>query len=392
MSREGTTNRGNQAEVILSAAIIAKFIDRPAKDNKTPWVVTDREIKDVMSKMVKNAKLIPGTGKNVDKIVGSVKLSRKDIELSKKRNKSIKNYREIATIVDKIDFHASIPKPDFQYLQKKTNWPTVQDLFASSLLYVNNHTQLNAQAKRMAVNARVDNFVVAAAGTEDQTGTKIDIKMTLNGKLTRTQISLKVKGGDQFAQVGGVGFEKQAILWKDKLGLDVRPLEVKYDRMMKKFDYGASYDSNVDKRIEKQKDIVKRATDVVFDEAAKLMNRKLKNKTYIKKIIKFIKEGVAGNEADIIELVKLEGSKYKRIKFDEKFDEAMESLDLVAKTRPTGDPLLYIDDANTDSPLIQIRMKVARESSVVKGKKIYRVYPRTIIEAPSKSIMYTLIE
>ena len=79
-SREGTTNRGNQAEVILSAALIAKFIDRPARNNKTPWVVTDKETKDVLSKMVKNARIIKGQGsKKVDKMSGTVRLTRAEV-------------------------------------------------------------------------------------------------------------------------------------------------------------------------------------------------------------------------------------------------------------------------------------------------------------------------
>ena len=398
-SREGTTNRGNQAEVILSAALIAKFIDRPARNNKTPWVVTDKETKDVLSKMVKNARIIKGQGsKKVDKMSGTVRLTRAEVVKSSTRAKKSFisdgiSYREVPTIVDIIRYEASIPFPDFEYLTKKTNWPSVQDLFDSSVSYVNSHTAINRLAKRIAVNTRVDDFLVQAAGTEDQTGTKVDIKMMLNGRRTRTQISLKVKGGDQFAQVSGPGFDKQLILWKDALGLNIANIEAEYDRMMRQFNYGISYDSRLDKRVETQKAIVKKATKAVFIEAADLMNAKFrqKNKTYYKKIIEFIKEGAAGQESEFIEVVKLERGKFKRIIFNDQFDDAIDALKLVASVRPHGDPLLYIDDEISGDPLIQIRMKVATESSAARGKKTYRVYPRTIIEAPTKSIMYNLM-
>ena len=383
-----SANRGDVAEVILAASVSAKFYDRPAKDNKTPWIVTQDEVESMVKKILKNGRIV-SQRQDIVKVDSKVKGK---ITLPKGVY-----YKEVPTIIDEIKFSASVPAPAWNWLKDNTNnnWKDVHDLFASSILYVNNHKLLADTAKKIAVNAKVDEFLVAAAGTEDQTGTKVDIKMTLNNKRISTQISLKVKGGDQFAQVSGPGFEKQLILWKDGLGLNINKIKSEYDRTMKKFDYGSSYSSREDDRVEVQKEVVKKATKAVFEEAATLMNSKFKQKNvranYYKKIITFIKEGAAGQETEFIELVKLEGCKYKRVIFNNEFDNAINELNLVAKVRPHGDPLLYIDDETSGNPLIQIRMKVATESSKVKGQKVYRVYPRTIIEAPTKSIMYSLL-
>ena len=53
---------------------------------------------------------------------------------------------------------------------------------------------------------------------------KLILKFEVDGKTTKNQISLKVEGGDQFAQVAGVGWEKQVEIW-GKLGLDVSKKE-----------------------------------------------------------------------------------------------------------------------------------------------------------------------
>ena len=52
--------------------------------------------------------------------------------------------------------------------------------------------------------------------------------------------------------------------------------------------------------------------------------------------------------------------------------------------------MVYINDRTTGLPLIQIRLKVEAAGTKQAGKKVYRVYPRNYIEAPTNSIMYAI--
>ena len=384
-----SANRGDIAEVILAAAVSAKFYDRPANDNKTPWVVTYNEVLFMVKKILK-------TGRIVSKRHDLVKVdSRVKGKITLPKGVY---YKEIPTIIDDIKFSASVPIKAWTWLKDhKNNFKEIDDLFQSSIKYVNNHKLLADTATKIAVNAKVDEFVVAASGTEDQKGTKVDIKMTLNGKRTSTQISLKVKGGNQFAQISGIGFDKLKALWEDGLGLNITTIKRKYDNEMKNFVRKNTYDSRLDKRLEAQKDIIKEATRLVYESAEKQLNKKFKNaeenEKFMETLIEFISKGVAGDEADYLELVKLEASDYKRITIDQDFKNHIIGLKLKAILRPRPtDPKITIKDTISGDPLIEIRMRAeGAPAGTVDGQRRFKVYPRNIIEAPSKSIMYSLL-
>ena len=388
-SKKISVNRGDIAEVILAAAVSAKFYDRPAHDNKTPWLVTHDEVLSMVKKILK-------TGRIVSKRHDIVKVNAR----VKDRITLPKGvyYKEVPTIIDDIKFSASIPIKPWNWLKEhKNNLEKIVDLFESSIKYVNNHKLLSDTAKKMAVNGKVDEFVVAASGTEDQKGTKVDIKMILNGKRTRTQISLKVKGGDQFAQISGIGFDKLKALWEDGLGLNITTIKKKYEKEMENFVRKDTYDSRLNKRLNAQKDIVKEATRLVYESAEKQLNQKFKNtkenKKFMETLIEFISKGVAGDEADYLELVKLEGSHYKRITINQAFKDHVKDLKLKAILRPRPtDPKITIKDTISGDPLIEIRMRAeGAPAGRVDGQRRFKVYPRNIIEAPSKSIMYSLL-
>ena len=57
-SKKINVNRGDIAEVILAAAVSAKFYDRPAHDNKTPWLVTHDEVLSMVKKILKTGRIV----------------------------------------------------------------------------------------------------------------------------------------------------------------------------------------------------------------------------------------------------------------------------------------------------------------------------------------------
>jgi hypothetical protein len=398
MAERKTYNRGDIAEVILSAAITAKFLDRPAKGNGTPWVVTDKECKDIVRAVLKNGRI---TRKKNDLYKASADVTRK----ARKDGKPI-NYKKIPTIIDTIHYVAQIPMPSWEYMQhnKKNEWSAVQDLFDSAVFFVNRHAALNRVAKRIAFNGIVDEVKVAAQGTEDQKGTKVDIAILLNGKRTKFQLSVKVEGGEQFAQVSGPEFSKLKKVFKEGLGVSLSShMEKKFDKELesKGFNSERGYDSRKSKHLDEMKGIVKEATRAVYRQAVIQLNRKLKTdkEATMKTIIDFIAEGAAGpeflpngepGERAYIEIAKLARSQAKSARFEQDFYDAIYALDLVAELGPSSnDPRVRIKDKITGDPLVDVRYKTEAVSRKLKGKKTtYHIYPRNLIEAPKDSIMF----
>jgi len=354
----GKYNKGDVAEAILGAAVVAKFVVRPTTD------VSKKDIEDVLNKMLSSN---PVTIPTPDYV------------------KSVKQ----ANITDNIKFKVGIPKPAMDFISDSSNWSEISGIFNSCISYVNKDRRLNLQSIQFSKNKKSNEIFINSDGTGDQKGTKADIKLTFDGKKSRNQISLKVKGGDQFAQVSGIPFEKQEKLWKDGLGLDVSSLKSAYEDELKQFDPTIVFTDRKDKILTAQKNIVKNAAKAVYVKAADLMNDKFgsKDAEFMKKLISFIRSGAAGSEYKEIELVKLEKDDFKKVRFDKKFDNFITGLDLVA-TVGSGDPLIEIKDSKSNSPLIQIRFKVEAASKKTKGDKTFVVYPRNYVEAKSNSLLY----
>jgi hypothetical protein len=377
--------------------------------------VTDEEVKDVLSGMFKNTKKSKS-----GQLVGTLTRSRRDIVLTTSKSKkafaglSGKYWKEVEPVViDNIHFKASIPIPDMEWLKKNINDKDIQDIYDGSIKYINSHSKLNKLAEKLAINAKVDNFFVGSVGTEDQKGTKIDIKLELqesggSKEKIATQISLKTSGGDQFDQVAGISFDKQMKMWETNFKLEIKDLKKEWDNVMIPFYENVpvgGYSSRLDVRIKPQMNILKTAVRSVYSKAVVLMNkefemdknRKVGNK-YIEKLINYIAIGATGDERDYVELVKLtkatkklKGS-YKRVIFDKEYEERISSLKLNATIDMTKDPRVVITDITSGKQLIQIRFYSQRPSKKSsKGIKTYSVYGRNIVEARPDSILYTLM-
>lgn len=355
---ESTFNRGDVAEVILGAAVTAKFLKKDDSNVSIPEV--ERIIKETIG-------------------LQNIEYQRIDTVDTEK-------------VFDNITFRISVPKKAINFLKGK-DFSGVNDLFLSAIEYVNTNRRLTRQAKVLRSNAKVDDITIKSDGVGDQKGTKADIKLTVNGKTTRNQISLKVAGGEQFAQVSGASFDKQVALWNEGLGIDVQSLKDAYNSTMESFKTGLKFASREEEGVKEQKDIVKTAMRIVYQYAANELNDKFKahEEEFIENFINFISRGIAGDEERYIELVKLERGQFKTIRPGSKsFKDSIKNLDLVAELRRTGDPQITISDRNTKSPLIRIRARVELAKSETKQGKLYYIYPRNYVEAPTHSLLYLL--
>ena len=361
MSAKMKFNRGDVAEGILGACLAAKFMKRPAKPTDEYPTVTKKDIDKVLDDFFQSG------GELVEEV--------KDRAAKKRRVK------------DKVIFSIALPVAALNLLKnKKQRQDMVGDLYDSSIDYVEKEWEKDVEEFYM--NGKPDTIEVRSDGTGDQKGTKADIKMDVNGSKYHRQISLKVSGGEQFAQVSGDEFSKQLAIWNDILGLDISKMERKYNAAMKGYDKSKFFSKRDDKKLIAFKEMLKTGSRAVYTEASKQIKSAISSKsnTFYNSLVKLVIDGVTKGELEV-ELVKLESSKYKRLNFDKKSQAAyvrrMKSLRLVVVVPPNIDPQVRIyDGTQTKNNLIlQIRVKIESPSKTTKEGKMYKPYMRNYVEA-----------
>jgi hypothetical protein len=355
-------NRGHVAEGILGAALVAKFINRPKSLKEDPnVVVTKKMVDDVLNDFFKKT-----TG---------LEYKVKDVVAKKGKY-----------AVDEIIFSLVLPLKEYEFLKIAKNRTYVDDLYDSAISYV--EKTWKEDVLEFASNGVFDKISISSEGTKNQKGTKVDIRITANGEPYKRQISLKVAGGDQFAQVSGPEFSKQKALWENILNLDIKGMEDTYNKALDEFDSAAAFSKREDVRVEEFKVMLKSAAATTYKEAAKQIQKQIdsNNNTFFKNLTELILYGATLNETGL-ELVKLEKRTFKQVKFDKnflkKFSEKLKKSNIKADFRESGDPLvrIYMNSPTGKNTIIQIRTKVAAESSTLKSGKVYRPYLRNIIES-----------
>ena len=355
-------NRGDVAEGILGAALTAKFVNRPKSLKEKNKSITKKMIDDVLDKFFKKNQMIA--------------FKAKDIAATK-----------VSGIIDIVNFSISLPEAAANFLSKKNNRDVVIDLYNSAIKYV--EETWTDDVMKFALNGQMDQITILSDGVGDQKGTKADIKITINGIPYEKQISLKVSGGEQFAQVSGDEFEKQQKIWEDILMLDISNLKQKYLKEIKNYDKKEVFSSRDNEKLNSFKDMIKAAASVVYKDAAKQIQQKINSKDnkFFNNLAKLVFEGATRGDTSI-ELVKLEGGKFKRLQFNEDFvkiySDQLKKSKLIAKFRESGDPLvqLYAGTENKQNLILQIRVKVEAASTYSQNiGKVYRPYMRNYVEA-----------
>ena len=363
-------NRGDLFEAFFAAAVAARFVKR-AKERKAKTLpkISTSDVDKVLSEMMKK-----GYTKNVND-VGSA-------------------------VIDTVTVNVSIPKKASAFLEKRSNWTKVSDLRTGAVNFANSHSRLNAQARGLSINERQDIIKITAAGTEDQKGTKADVKIEVDSptnpdkKFRNVDYSLKVTGGEQFHQVSGLGFDKFMNIFSE-MGIDVSSTQRQYDKKLTEFFDIEVYTKKYSSREAAQKtgggDNLKAAAKIVYTKAQEILQEGLNavGETEVKK--KFADYIIYGLSRNVrTELVKFAGSgKVKTRVADRQFRDVLISQRFVAEIKKTGDPKIEIYLANEngikmsgkDNFIMQIRYKLEVASGKSGGMKVYKFYPRHYLEA-----------
>ena len=361
-------NRGDLFEAFFAAAVAARFVKRA----KT-----------------KSAKKLPAINSgDVDAIL---------TEIMKKGY--VKQVNDVGSaVIDTVSVNVAIPKKAENFLKVRSNWSKVADLRTGAVNFANNHSRLNAQARGLSINERQDIIKVTAAGTEDQKGTKADVKIEVESPLNpdrrfgNVDYSLKVSGGEQFHQVSGLGFDKILTIFSE-MGVDVSSVSGQYEKSLNEFFDKEVYTKKYQSREAAQKsgggDNLKKSARIVYKKAQEILQEGLNDPSPNETKRKFADYIIFGLSRNVrTELVKFAGSgRVKTRVADRQFRDVLLNNRFVAVIKPTGDPKIeiYLADENgkkrtgKDFFIMQIRYKLEVQSNPKKTQ--YKFYPRNYLEA-----------
>ena len=349
-----SANRGDVGEFILGAAVTTRFWKKYKGTN-----VSQADVESILNKVIKT---------------NPVSLNREDDTV------------EIETdISDEIKFKVAVPKKAQEFMYDSNNWKLVPDLFKASLEFVNDDKRLLKQASVLARNNKRNIISIEADGTGDQKGTKADIKMTVDGKVLKNQISLKVDGGDQFMQIPGLPFEKQMTLWK-YLGIDVGDLKKDYDDTLSKLDLKIKFTDRDQVHADQNTKDFKSALEKVWKTATSRLKKELnsRNPDVILKIASFVRRGATLDDPNV-EVVKLDRGKLKKARFGRKYLESAKNteFDVDLKVRKSDFMVIVYDKklGPSKGKFVQIRAKVDPSKRESKAGKHYMFYFRSIVES-----------
>lgn len=353
-------NRGDLFEVFFAAAVAARFVKRTKlKTARNLPQVTQSDVDSILTEMMKK-----GYVKNVND-VGSA-------------------------VVDTVAVTVSVPKKAQAFLSEKANWSKVSDLRQGAISFVNSHGRLNAQARGLSINERQDVIRISAAGTEDQKGTKADVKVQVSSpnnpdkNFRNIDYSLKVSGGEQFHQVSGQGFDKFLNIFGE-MGVNVSGVAQKYNTDINDFFdtdvFTKKYMSRANAEETGGGKKLKSSAQLVYNYAADQMKRSLGAAGPSAEKTRFADYIIFGLSRNVnTELVKFDGKgKVKTRVANREFRDLLATSSYTVTVNASGDPKIIISLGGVK--VVQIRYKLEVASGTSGGQKMYRFYPRHYLEA-----------
>lgn len=379
-------NKGDISEAVLAAAIAAKFKKRinvsefkntsaSIKVGNLP-AITKSDVEDILSILVRSFRYSTSV-RDIDRI-----------------SKTTTN------IYDNIQVSVGIPQKSAIFLQNRSNWSKVSNIFTSAVSKVNSDSRLKAKAYGLSVNKKNDTIIVRAVGTEAQTATKVDIRVEIINQGQRlpnrsNQISLKYDA-PQFAQAVGLEFENFGKIF-DALGLNnyakfnqmfITEVTNVYPDIM-----GKKFESRDDIKSSNEVKALKKVAKEVFSSIADQLNQKLTGggkEQFRRLLASYCKERATKNESGV-ELVKFttKGGAVTQT-FGQSFFENVENADLkVHKDLGGSDPKIIIYSGNTlskSNTLIQFRYRTDATAKDKNNK--YKILMRSYVE--SGDLLYKL--
>ena len=326
-------NKGDVSEGILAAAITARF------ESKTKRISND----DVLS---------------VIKKLGKPTRMKKFMLIEKTFDSPNKNPK----IIDKVVCKITLAEINMNALlnPKVYSDKEMKELLSAAVAYANGKNIME-WADMMYTNNQENLIEVKSEGLLDQTGTKVDLRVIIDGKQAGVGVSLKAGDVKQFGQVGGAT--------ADSMNEFFNPLGVKF----------SSKNLNDFEKLVSQKKATE-ALCLAYKEASKQIKEIIKkdSSTFKKNISNFMKFHATRNEPDValVQLSKSEASVYnfdniqKKLKGIELDVMYSESTTNVVQGKKIPQIKIISPTLKKDNILLQLRNKLEGNRIDSKGKKV----------------------
>ena len=393
-------NNGDISELILAAAIAAKFKKRlSAAKLSREQIISIGDLPRITSGDVK------GTLRTIISNSFRSQFNVKDRDLVNKR---------ISRISDNISVAVKIPENSERYISARpigSRFSNFENIFNSATNFVNADIEIKRKVFNTQFNLKQDLIEIQGVGTAGQRTTKVDVRVDITtggATLLRksSQISLKFETG-QFAQTVGLEFEKFADIFEELGIVDYQKDKEIFDKEI--FD---AYPDITGKRFSSRQDLTQSNEVRALKEAARKVftgriKRELDNKindvNFKSTLASYIKKKATLNESGV-ELVKfLDNSRFLKQTFGDDFTDAITSMDLAVTiktyTRNFGPGQMIGDE--TDNPTIciykkggdpvqdlLIEFRYRSDAQKPKGQNYYLIKMRTLVMAGEK--LYTL--
>lgn len=263
-------NKGDVSEGILAAAITARFVSKSSR-------ISEQDVIRMISKLKRGSS---GGGKGVTSLTSF--------------DSPNKNTKVVDEVICKVNLAENNMKA---FLDRKLYSATNKDIMGlvrGAVSYANGQ-YIREWADLMYENNQKNKIEVNAEGLLDQTGTKVDLKVLIDGKQCSVGISLKAGDVKQFGQVGGVKFEKMEQLFS--------PLGVKFN---------GKHEKDHEAMLAKKQ--LAPALTVAYKEAVSQLKR-LDQKDLQKNLAAWMKHHATSGEKDVV-IVQLQREEAKVYDFD----------------------------------------------------------------------------
>jgi hypothetical protein len=190
-------NTGDVAEGVLGAAVAAKFIKRGG-------LITEKDIANVIKGFSSIEEVVnKKTGKKTSNKRGSM-------------SAKAANDQVIFTLVlNKTSFDAL-----YESATKDKYAPEMKGLFLSGVKYANEDDDVRNAISQVVDDPNSNEVVVNSDGVADQTGTKADLFLNIDGTVINL-LSLKAGDVKQFGQASGYSYEKMQEFFETTFGINI---------------------------------------------------------------------------------------------------------------------------------------------------------------------------
>ena len=392
-------NNGDIAELILAAAIAAKFKKRlSAAKLSREQIISIGDLPRITSGDVK------GTLRTIISNSFRSQFNVSDRDIVNKR---------ISKVTDNISVAVKIPVNSERYISAQpigSRFVNFENIFNSATNFVNADTEIKRKVFNTQFNLKNDLIEIQGVGTAGQRTTKVDVRVDITtGRATllrkSSQISLKFETG-QFAQTVGLEFEKFADIFEELGITDYQKDKEIFDKAI--FD---AYPDITGKRFSSRQEVTQSNEVRALKEAARKiftgrikreLDTKINNDNFKRTLASYIKKKATLNESGV-ELVKfLDDGRFLKQTFGDDFTNAITSMDLAVTIKTytrnvkggrigeeTNNPTICIYKKGGDPVQdLLVEFRYRSDSLQPKGQNYYLIKMRTLVLAGES--LYTL--